>query len=229
MEYGLFSGFLSANRVLFLVHEKCTVASDLLGMSLAIYNSEANAADIAENWIKCYPARRRQFQDANVELLPIYGIAVGYYYNFVEPFIKALYSAKKEELDFNKVRLNICIPDFIIRNPKDYQFLFYQNRNLEFRSIFNYRIHADPESDDGVLQLYDVPNTMLALFKTVDSIFSITDDGNDTDDSICAKQRALESFAGMLSSLIAKNVYVSLNSDQKRLNVYLTQFSNPME
>lgn len=120
---------------------------------------------------------------------------------------------KKEELGFNKVRLNICIPDFIIRDPKEYQHLFYQIRNLEFRSMFNYRIYADPESNDGILQLYDVPNTMIALFKTVDSIFSITD--ADTDDSICAKQRALESFSGILSGLIAQNAYVSLNSDKK--------------
>ena len=227
LEYGLFSGFLSANRVLFLIHEQCTVASDLSGMSLAFYSSDADAAELAEKWVEHYPDRRRQFPDANVELLPIYGIAVGYYYNFIEPFIKALYSAKNEELGFNKVRLNICIPDFIIRDPKEYQPLFYQSRNLEFRSMFNYRIHADSESDEGVLQLYDVPNTMLALFKTVDSIFSITDEA--TDDSICAKQRALESFGEILSSLIAQNIYVSLNSNKKRLNVYITQFSDPTE
>lgn len=227
LEYGLFSGFLSANRVLFLIHEDCTVASDLSGMSLAVYRSDADATSLAEKWIAQYPERRRQFPDANVELLPIYGIAVGYYYNFLEPFIKALYFAPKKALGVDKVRLNICIPDFIIRDPRDYQELFYQNGSLEFRTMFDFRIHADPESHDGVLRLYDVPNTLLALFKTVDSIFGITVE--DTDDSICAKQRALESFGGILTSLIAQNAYVSLNSDKKRLSVYITRFSDPTE
>ena len=227
LEYGLFSGFLSANRVLFLIHEHCTVASDLLGMSLAVYSSDENATALAEKWVEKYPERRRRFPDANVELLPIYGIAVGYYYNFLEPFIKALYSAKYDELGFNRVRLNVCIPDFIIRDSREYQLLFYQNKNLEFRSLFNFRIHADPGSNDGILQLYDVPNTLLALFKTVDSIFSITEE--DTDDSICAKQRALESFGVILENLIVQNAYVSLNSDKKRLSVYITQFSDPTE
>ena len=229
LEYGLFSGFLSANRVLFLIHEKCTVASDLWGMSLAVYSSEADAAALAERWVEQYPERRKQFPDANVELLPIYGIAVGYYYNFIEPFIKALYSAKKEELGFHKVRLNVCIPDFIIRDPGEYQTLFYQSGNLEFRSLFHFRIHADLESGGEVLRLYDVPNTLLALFKTVDSIFGITVE--DTDDSICAKQRALESFGGILASLISRNPYVSLNSDKKRLKVIVKIFGRktPLE
>lgn len=227
LEYGLFSGFLSANRVLFMIHEKCTMASDLSGMSLAVYGSDTEATSMAEKWVEEYPQRRRQFPEANVELLPIYGIAVGYYYNFIEPFIKALYSAPKEELGYDKVRLNICIPDFIIRDPVEYQALLSIDHNLESRVLFNFRIRAESETSDGVLRLYDVPNTMLALFKTVDSIFGIT--YWDTNDSICAKQRALESFGGILASLIAQNIYVSLNSDKKRLSVYITPFSNPTE
>lgn len=226
LEYGLFSGFLSNNRVLLLIHERCTAASDLLGMSLAVYRSDEEAVELAENWVEQYPERRMRFPDANVELLPIYGIAVGYYYNFIEPFIKSLYSAKKEELGFGRVRLNICIPDFVIRDPKEYQSLYYDSNNLEFRSLFNFRIHANPNEDE-VLELYDVPNTLLAVFKTVDSIFGITI--SDTDDSICAKQRALESFGGILASLISQNAYVSLNSDKKRLSVYITQYSDPTE
>lgn len=225
LEYGLFSGFLSANRVLFLIHEQCTVASDLMGMSLAVYRSQADAIDYAEKWIEQYPKRRRQIPEANVELLPIYGIAIGYYYNFIEPFIKELYLA--EDLGCNKVRLNICIPDFIIRDPKEYQSLYYNKDNLEFRSLYNFRIHAEKENPEGVLCLYDVPNTMLALFKTVDSILGITI--QDTEDSICAKQRALESFGGILASLISQNTYASLNSDQNKISVYITQFSNPIK
>ena len=240
LEYGLFSGFLSANRVLFLIHEQCTEASDLSGMSLARFACDADAVSIAEKWVEDYPERRRLFPEYNVELLPVYGIAVGYYYNFVEPFIKELFSAKKEKLTYNalfsvneddivydKVRLNICIPDFIIRDPKEYKNLFYQSQDIKTRFVSVYRIDADVQSTDGVLRLYDIPSTILALFKTVDSIFGIRDE--DTDDSICAKQRALESFCGILTSLIAQNRYASLNSDQKRINVYIKWFSDPEE
>ena len=227
LEFGLFSGFLSANRVLFLIHEQCTEASDLSGMSLAKYATDADAVSITESWVERYPERRRQFPDSNVELLPIYGIAVGYYYNFIEPFIKTLFSAKRNDLHYEKVKLNICIPDFIIRDPKEYHSLFYQSKELEFHSLFNYRIYADTNCANSVLQLYDVPNTLLALFKTVDSIFGIVDE--DTDDSVCAKLRALESFGGILTGLISQNRYVSLNSDKKRLNIYIEYFSDPAE
>ena len=245
LEYGLFSGFLSANRVLLLINKQCTAASDLSGMSLAVFSSEGDAVGIAESWVASYPERRKQFPDSNVELLPIYGIAVGYYYNFIEPFIKALSAAKKESITYNalfstdektslkedivydKIRLNICIPNYIIRDPKEYKELFYQSQNIKTRFVSVYRIDADPQSTGNVLQLYDVPSTLLALFKTVDTVFGIIDE--DTDDSICAKQRALESFGGILINLIAQNRYVSLNSDNKKLSVYITWFSDSTE
>lgn len=198
LEYGLFSGILSPKKVLLLLHESCMVASDLLGMSLSQYKSDEQAISIARTWIEAQRRRGelRSLSRGDIGLMPTVGIAVGYYYNFLKPFLESL---KKEGLDENAV-LHVLVPDFVSESVSDYGQMLVFERKLKDERINGFRILIDPQSTEG-LDMYDVPSTVLVLFKTVNYIFGISD--VDNEDTLCAKQRALDDFYENLKALIA--------------------------
>ena len=68
--------------------------------------------------------------------------------------------------------------------------------------IQNFRILVDPNEKE-TLHLYDIPSTILALFKTVNYVFEISE-GN-TEDTFCAKARALDDFYDNLQILISND------------------------
>lgn len=76
----------------------------------------------------------------------------------------------------------------------------------------HYRILVKPDAlDEGRLVVYDVPSTLLSVFKTIDYIFGIRG-GVDTEDSKNAKLRALDNFCDNM---------VRLMEGKKRLSKYI--------
>ena len=205
LEYGLFSGILSPSRVLLLIDQSCVPASDLAGISLAQYNSDIHAIELACSWIKNKKAART-LTGNNIELLPTVGIAVGYYYNFLRPFI-----AKLLATDLPPFVLHICIPSYICNDIEYYKQELVLQRKLTESVVENFRILVDEYCKD-VLHMYDVPSTILTLFKTVDYIFCVQN--GDTDDTVYAKQKALNNFYDNLNVLISNDYkiknYISL-------------------
>jgi len=198
LEYGLFSGILSPKRVLLLIDSKCVPASDLSGMSLAQYQNGEHAVDLAADWID-NDKKETILTGKNVELLPTVGIAVGYYYNFLKPFFNSLFSSESLPCDF---KLHIFFPDYICNDVDYYKQELISEKHLTEKIITKYRILVN-EDDPKVLHMYDIPNTILTLFKTVDYIFRVQD-GN-TDDTLYAKQKALNNFYDNLKILISND------------------------
>lgn len=208
LEYGLFSGVLSPNRVLFLIHEDCEVASDLTGMTMETYRTDEQALAKCRAWLHRQSAiSRREFNEKEIELLPTVGIAVGYFHNFVRTFtdkIRNLESIQLEERTYpiKTKKLVICIPDFVCSNVADYKTDMMERWKLKEDSIVKFRVLYDPKAlERHELVIYDIPSTLMAVYKTVDFIFGISDDRN-TEDTICAKQRALDNFYDNISAII---------------------------
>lgn len=203
LEYGLFSGVLSPKRVLLLIHENCTVASDLLGMSLSQYRDEAHALSIAKEWVEKQTGREnlRALSQKDVGILPSVGIAVGYYYNFLKPFLDRLSVAQ----DGEEMRLTVLVPTFVCDDVAYYNRSLMARKKLKEEIVQKFRILVDPSEKD-CLSMYDIPSTVLALFKTVNYIFGISE-GN-TEDTLCAKLRALDDFHDNLRLLI-ENDYIA--------------------
>lgn len=202
LEYGLFSGFLAPKRVLLLIHQDCSPASDLAGMSLLTYSNITDAIQKAHNWIADLTSHSATvISRKDIELLPTVGIAVGYYDNFVNKFVYELRSQvfSKSNSDF---LLNIYVPTFLTKNVNDYTLDLIDRLNLEKDTICNFRILKSLDTSN-ILNLYDVPTTITALFKTVDYIFGV--DGN-SEDMNYAKLRALDNFCDTLSILIKDNL-----------------------
>lgn len=213
LEYGLFSGILSPNKVLLLIHENCKVASDLMGMSLSQYKSDEQAVCIAKKWLdsQCSSNKKRAISRKDIGLMPTAGIAVGYFYNFIKPFCERLASSDIEK----EKKLNVLVPSFVCDDVTQYKRSLIFDKKLKEEVVENYRILVDPH-EENVLCMYDVPNTILALFKTVNYIFE-TSEGN-TDDTLYAKQRALDDFFDNLQILISNDYLVRKIVSLGRLN-----------
>ena len=204
LEYGLFSGLLSPKRVLFLLNEKCLVATDLAGMSIAQYGSESDAVALVENWLSGFESNAmRAIGRQDVELLPTVGVAVGYFYNFIKPFVKKMKEYASEN-GIGTAKLTVCVPDFICDDIDFYKSDMKERLGLQDVMIKNFRAVTAPEEEG--LSVWDMPNTILALFKTVDYVFGVQ--GGNTEDTLCAKQRALDNFYDNLLSLAASDYEV---------------------
>lgn len=210
LEYGMFSGILSPNRILFLMHEDCRVASDLTGMMLAQYRSDEDAVAAAMNWLEkqLEGKRENRFTASDIELLPTVGIAVGYFHNF----INRLYDAGLEmletfefdgrEYEIDNVRMIISIPDYLEKDIARYKNALIKGNKLKKAALNGFRILIEPRVlEHGELVIHDVPDTLLAVYKTIDFIFGISD--IDSEDSRFAKLRALDNFSDNVARLVA--------------------------
>lgn len=204
LEYGLFSGILSPNKVLLLVHESCVIASDLSGMCMPTYADAEQAVSIARAWVDSKQCtEHRALSRKDIGLMPTAGVAVGYYYNFLRPFLDRL-SANEFDKD---CKLTILIPNYVCDDVVIYKRLLARSKRLKDTIVQNYRILVDPGVADS-LQLYDIPSSILTLFKTVNYVFDIPE-GN-TEDTLRAKMRALDDFYDNLHIMIA-NDYLAMS------------------
>ena len=198
LEYGLFSGMLSPNKVLLLINSECVPASDLAGLSLAQYSDNEQAVELAKSWIG-NSNQNKILTGKNIELLPTVGIAVGYYYNFIKPFLEKILST--DDIT-KKINLHICFPRYVCDDIDYYKQELISRKKLVEKILCGYRILTD-ESNTTELDMYDMPSTILTLFKTVNFIFGI-ENGN-TDDTLYAKQKAINNFYDNLKILITND------------------------
>lgn len=226
LEYGMFSGILSPNRILFLMHNDCRVASDLAGMMLAQYSSEEEAINASMEWLEkqLQGKREHRFTASDIELLPTVGIAVGYFLNFVEKIYKKElslldsfeYNGKEYEID--KVRLVIAVPDYIEKDPMNYENTVIRMFRLKRTMLNTFRILIDPKGlERGELIIYDVPNTLVAVFKTIDFIFGISE--FDNEHSTYAKLRALDNFEDNVRRLVGSAGNLSRITEVQRVSL----------
>ncbi len=209
IEYGLFTGALSSRKVLLLLDRKCQVATDLAGMTINEYEDEEDALRKCENWINMNLQYQNNpelltstFDARDIELLPTVGIAIGYYHNFLEPFVNMLQNMLDENdetpfifkgREINDFRVTVIIPEYQsddnINNYVDQVKRIY---GLKKGTVgYRYFWYDPKELDRNVLSVYDLPTTILAVFQTVNSILDASMSNDDRD---CAKQRALDNF-----------------------------------
>lgn len=204
LEYGLFSGILSPGKVLLLLHEKCTAASDLLGMSILQYKDADGAVTAALMWIDNMQHRAKgigSLSRKDIGLMPTVGITVGYFYNFLRPFAHKLFEMSTDR----EPKLLVLIPSFVCDNVEVYKTVLMKRFRLKESIVCNYRI-LEPIIAEDQQQMYDIPSTVLVLYKTVNYVFDLPE--GDNDDTLCAKTRALDDFYDNLRILVSGDYIV---------------------
>ena len=225
LEYGMFSGILSPNRILFLMHENCRVASDLAGMTLASYSEDDAAVEACDKWLSKQILGKRSslFSATDIELLPTVGVAVGYFHNFLNNlWNKGLKAADSFEFNgevysISKKQLVISVPDYLVSDISDYTDDLMEGSSLRNATLNGFRIIVDSEAlKRGELIIHDIPNTLLAVYKTIDFIFGTTD--ADTEDSRYAKLRALDNMYDNICRLVEPHARLSRITEIRRFS-----------
>lgn len=224
LEYGMFSGILSTNRILFLIHKNCKVASDLAGMTLIQYENHTEAIEKAQKWlVNVLEGRRTKvFSALDIELLPTVGIAVGYYHNFIEPLVELIrktrtFTYEGKEYPVSNKKLIISIPSYIDKISEYKEALMEQEQLVEVN--FKYRILINlKDLQEGNLFIHDVPSTLSSVFETIAYIFSLNE--SETEDSIFAKYRALDNFYDTIPRLLEGKTAMSHYIQFRRFNPY---------
>lgn len=212
LEYGMYSGVLSTNRILLLMNEDCRVASDLAGMTLKTYKTDDDALDIACEWINNSILGKfsSEFSSKSIELLPTVGISVGYFYNFLAPVLSVLASTHSftfnhKEYAIKEKKMFVYVPNYLESGDnaiKEYTQTLIEQKNLTDAFLDKYRILIDPISlENGILAIYDMPSTLLSVLKTVDYVFGNSSNLG-TEDAQNAKYRAFDNFIDTLVSLM---------------------------
>ncbi len=204
LEYGLFSGVLSPGKVLLLLHERCVAASDLLGMSILQYKDLDATVVSARRWIDDMQCRTQgvgSLSRKDIGLMPTVGITVGYFYNFLKPFAHKLF----ESSTGSDPKLTVLIPNFVWDNGDIYKTVLMKRLHLRESIVCNYRI-LETDFENGKRKMYDIPSTILALYKTVNYVFELPE--GDNDDTLCAKMRALNDFYSNLHILVSGDYIV---------------------
>jgi hypothetical protein len=228
LEYGMYSGILSTDRILFLLHEDCRVASDLTGMTLTTYKDADTAIDVCDRWLGSSASGRIFGGGAakNIELLPTVGVAVGYFHNFLKPALDMLssthcFSFEGKEFPIREKRLTVAVPDYLEGDDTaviEYTRVLIDKFQLADAMLGRYRVLIDPKGlEAGVLDLYDMPSTLLTVLKTVDYIFGVTA-GLGPQDAQFAKYRAFDNFNETLEEMLAGKPRFSSLVEFKRFN-----------
>lgn len=213
LEYGLFSGVLSPGKVLLLLHENCIAASDLSGMTILRYKNVETAVDNARQWInnmEYYTQGIGSISRKDIGLMPTVGIVVGYFYNFLKPFAHKVFESSVG----TEPKLTVLVPSFVCDSVDIYKTILIKRLHLKENIVCNYRI-LETTLENGEHQMYDIPSTLLALYKTVNYVFELPE--GDNNDTICAKMRALNDFYNNLQILVSSDYIVKNMVSVERL------------
>ena len=217
LELGLYAGVLSPMRNYCLVHDDCTVASDLFGITIFKYNDEVGSVEeCCENLIKTI---KKEESNSRPTLLPANTLAFGYYDNFVKITSQLLDDLETIKLgekfyDVQKLskRLEIVLPKDVIADWDGWAARYYRKHDLHEILIQGKVKKMSVYLDKKVLEeknevcVRDIPQTLRASFKCVDMVTSEGTFG-DTELQNKVKEKEVRNFAKTLEKLITKDVY----------------------
>ena len=212
IEYGLCSGMLAPRRVMLLKHKDCIIASDLAGMLVDEYESDDEAVKKALSWVAKNVQREatnNSFNRNEIDLLPTTGIAIGYFLNFVTSVVAVMrkckevtYKGVNYPINLQKAKIHILVPYNVKGDIRTYIQNRKEDLSLDDAMIGGFRVIIDPlKLKEEALIVYDIPSTLLAIFKTIEYIFDLHD-GDQSTDSIFARQRALNNFADIIKNKV---------------------------
>lgn len=216
IEFGLYAGILTTDRTYFLIDKKCTVASDLFGITLFVYKNEKEAEEkckiIAEDIIRECKVNRIQF-------LPSTSLAIGYYENFIEPVAIALFNNEKIIIDKKEYditgypcELRICFPrnsvaDYKTKAQEHFKRKGYLKAEVDAELITrNLAIDFEAFNNKQKVVLYDCPQTLRAAFKAVELATGRDNIGFDENIEL-VKEKEVRNFMSTVKNLVKTNAH----------------------
>ena len=195
-EMGLFLGSLGLQRAFLVTHDKVSLPTDYLGVTVVKYSGKNNQSKI-EEIISAIQKTRNSF---NLKPIPAAALAFGYFQNFVKKF------AEKHHNDEPKVELRIIIPkniDDITAQIEKYAKLHTSTKVEGDRPIaFKYNEKQNV--------YWDIPTTLQTLGDLIDYFIPQSELGLDIEKNDWV-QHELRNFQGTIEILLEKQgVYTDM-------------------
>jgi hypothetical protein len=192
-EFGLFLGRLGINRTFMLLEDGVSLFSDWDGIKPAKFKRRDNM--VSAVGVGCQQIMQEMQVAQKVKhfsMLPSTSLAVGYYYNFLQRVYEAFERSdvftiserneKGEYVDVATYPIRDRYPVIEVRIPNNLAELehdtikrrtqaFNQVRVNAMTRAFPFYIEAELDAN-GLPQLFDMPTTLLASYKTIQEIFT---------------------------------------------------------
>lgn len=218
LEFGLYAGILSPSRSYFLIDKKCTIASDLLGITVLRYS---NKQSIRECCICIKQRIQKESQLSRIQLLPSTSLAIGYFENFlmgmeyVLPNLRTIeVCGQSYDVENSLQGLEIVIPETV---DTDWAFwaTSYKKKyklqevvlNCQLRKV-GVLIDYDALIKDQRLRLVDIPQSLRASFRAVGLVLGTDYIGN-TKVLEVAKRKEVDNFILTLKHLIKTTAHMN--------------------
>ena len=223
-ELGLFLGRLGWKRTFIVCEETVKVLSDLLGISIAKFRKREDGNLVSAVGSACYQiqeAMENSFRHAELSYLPSTSTAIGYYENFLSKIfssiqdhnfkIKDVSGKIMDDINYESLQttLTIIIPDDLsyvepqklkmIVKKKEWSQVIVQT---EFRD-FPFYVRGNFKKGN-VLELFDIPTTLLASRKAIELILAKSYLGQDMDQKKL-ERREIRNFRIAIDFLLRKN------------------------
>lgn len=222
-EFGLFTGGLGRNRVIYILEKDTKLPSDLLGVTFPRLpkskGTEMDQAikDSAQSIREHIISKENTF---DLGFLPSTALAYGYFVNFVERTVQRLLEDKKSNKEFHledgttfklgEIAFDILIPNdlsddmynkVVAKRLKDN----WAKIKVDPNGIRDYDFSIDVTSaKDGLMHLVDIPFTLNALYKAVEMYSGKMHLGKDVKETIF-ERREIRNFQKTLDYLISKS------------------------
>jgi hypothetical protein len=226
-EFGLFLGAGGINRCFILAEEGIDLPSDLDGITIAKFVTEAGNYNSLEN--RCNEIKQQMIaveKTSSLGFLPSTALAIGYYYNFIRKVCEAIHSDNKivigekenaKEIKLKEFKFHVIIPNNLDDNGiENFKILYYKKNNfnngmtgtIATKRGYPFVFKLDPleqDEEDKIIYLYDLPSTLNTIVEAL-KIFMPKVQVGESDEVEHLEKRELKNFAKVLKYLISKNV-----------------------
>lgn len=177
LEFGLYVGILSYARCFFMIQKDSSIASDLLGINVLLYEEKQ---DIQENVLNIIAKIKQEQRLNRIGLLPSTSLAIGYFENFLKPISKAIIGIKNIKVDSNTYEvqsnekvLEIVIPENTEEDLRSWSEFFFESNNI-FKtcidtSIRKLGVNIDYKALEkiNIFRIIDIPVTLSSAYKSI--------------------------------------------------------------
>lgn len=220
-EYGLFLGRVGLDRAFVIAETDAKIPTDMLGITQTRYETIVNSKGIkvATDSLESSLQKLKKQIDENVQLghlglLPSTVIAISYFEGFVKLAAEWLVENTPELMinnhKFNKASLKIVMPESLDTDIKRSAMMYYKRHGLEETRIDtkhrNYPIHFASKTEDGILEVYDMPTILTGIDKAIDMYFRVGHIGK-TNEQKLAEDHEMNNFKRVLQLLINEDAF----------------------
>lgn len=218
LEFGLYAGILSPARSYFLIHEECTIASDLLGLTMLRYSDKRS---VRKCCIQIGGKIQEERQLNRIQLLPSTSLAIGYFENFLKNMEYVLLHLKTIEVCGHTYyvekfpqSLEVIIPDTV---DIDWEFwaVSYKEKCHLKEAVLDCKLRKvgilldyDMLLKNHQLRLLDIPQSLRASFRAVGLVLG-TDYIGSTKMLEIAKRKEIDNFVLTLENLIKTTAHIN--------------------